>query len=123
MIRRGGRYLKPSLSGRYPIVTLSKEGRIRYFTVHSLIALAFLGPRPEGGVVNHIDGNKLNNRPDNLEYCTPKENAEHAAYLGLTNNKGSTNPNYKHGKSKDKDYVNSQWNKRYFTKQYETHNV
>lgn len=56
-------------------------GKMR--SVHSIVAEAFMGKRPDGLVVNHMDGNKLNNRLENLEYCSPKMNAEHAARNGL----------------------------------------
>lgn len=52
-------------------------------TVHSLVALAFHGERPEGLEINHKDGNKLNCRPDNLEYVTSTENNHHALNTGL----------------------------------------
>jgi len=52
-------------------------------TVHKVIAETFLGPRPPGTEVNHVDGVKLNCRVDNLEYATPKKNKEHAVRLGL----------------------------------------
>lgn len=43
-------------------------------TQHELIASAWIGPRPEGYEIDHIDGNPKNNKPDNLEYVTPFEN-------------------------------------------------
>lgn len=43
--------------------------------VHAIVAEHFLGKRPEGLVIDHIDGNSFNNRVDNLRYVTQKENA------------------------------------------------
>lgn len=51
---------------------IGAEGKLH--TIHSLIAEAFLGPRPEGYDIDHIDGDKSNNHPSNLEYVTHKEN-------------------------------------------------
>lgn len=46
--------------------------------VHTLVAQAFLGARPDGLVINHKDLNKWNNRVNNLEYVTQMENHLHA---------------------------------------------
>jgi hypothetical protein len=67
----------------YPIVALSSAGRRKLATVHSLVAEAFIGPRPEGMQINHIDGVKTNNAPSNLEYVSAAQNIRHAAAMGL----------------------------------------
>lgn len=48
------------------------------FKVHILVAKAFIDNPNNYNVINHIDGNSLNNYVSNLEWCTPKRNAQHA---------------------------------------------
>lgn len=52
-------------------------------TVHTLVAEAFLGVAPSSQVANHKDGNKSNNRIDNLEWVTRSQNNHHAFEIGL----------------------------------------
>ncbi len=66
------RLLKPGVaSNGYPTVAL---GRKNTRTLHSLVAEAFLGPRPEGQEVRHIDGNRRNPAAANLCYGTRTQN-------------------------------------------------
>ncbi|WP_368882290.1 HNH endonuclease [Shewanella algae] len=58
----------------YRKAILCNQGNRTCIRISSVIALAFIGDRPEGMVVRHLDGNKLNNRPENLEYSTQKDN-------------------------------------------------
>lgn len=76
----------------YILVALSRIWIQKIFLVHRLVALAFI-PNPENKPeINHIDGNKYNNDLSNLEWCTHKENINHAIRTGLmTNNHSRTN--------------------------------
>lgn len=67
----------------YKVIPWAKNGKPSSRYVHHLVAEAWLGPRPEGAEINHIDGNKHNNRADNLEYCTHSQNVKHAWDTGL----------------------------------------
>lgn len=53
---------------------LWKNGKGKFYTVHRLVWIAFNGEIPQGFEVNHIDENKYNNRLDNLNLLTSKEN-------------------------------------------------
>lgn len=59
------------------------EGNYHTVRVHRLVAMAFI-PNPNNyPEVNHIDGNKLNNKVSNLEWCTKQQNLAHARRTGL----------------------------------------
>lgn len=73
--------------GRYLRVSLYKDKKSKYFQVHRLVASAFLENPKDKTQVNHINGDKTNNCVDNLEWCTPSENNQHAYKIGI--NKGS----------------------------------
>jgi hypothetical protein len=74
--RHAGRVLFPRIgSTGYKIVTLSMMGRTTTASVHRLVARAFHGPPPSPRhQVDHKNKNKLDNRPINIRWVTPKEN-------------------------------------------------
>lgn len=86
-----GRIKKPTINASgYPVcrMTCGSNKSVEYIHVH--VAFAFLGepPAPQGvgkGLynVNHIDGDKTNNTPENLEWITCEANHTHAASIGL----------------------------------------
>lgn len=69
--------------GQYLCVRLSVDNRGRTSRVASLVAAAFIGPKPLGLEINHIDGNVTNNTPENLEYVTALEQQRHASRIGI----------------------------------------
>jgi hypothetical protein len=85
--RANGRFLVKTITFRgYVRYTLCKNGKQKAIVAHRLVAEAFI-PNPENKPqVNHINGNKLDNRVENLEWNTAKENMRHAIAAGLIDN-------------------------------------
>lgn len=83
-----GKIISPNTNNRgYLYLCLCKDNNHHWFAkVHRLIAMTFL-PNPNHlSDVNHKDGDKLNNKVDNLEWCSHSENQKHALRTGLNIN-------------------------------------
>lgn len=76
------RVLRPGVVRGYESVRLSTQEGYASFKVHTLVLLAFKGPKPHGLVCRHLNGVKRDNRPENLEWGTHAENGEDAVRLG-----------------------------------------
>lgn len=75
--------ITPKLIHSYFSVILYNKKNYRNFRIHRLVAQAFI-PNPNNyPQVNHIDGNKLNNNLENLEWCTQSHNMKEAYRIGL----------------------------------------
>ena len=72
------RVLKQSINRcGYAYIILWENKNKKHYTIHRLVASTFI-PNPNNyPQINHIDGNKLNNSVDNLEWCTASENVIH----------------------------------------------
>lgn len=66
----------------YLRINLTRGNQKRNFFVHALVLAAFVGPRPNGLQIRHLDGNQLNNTLQNLTYGTASENTLDAVSHG-----------------------------------------
>ena len=73
-----GRSITPlkqsSNSKKYLAFQSCVNGIVKNIRIHHVVAEAFIGPRPKGYVVDHIDNNTFNNNVENLQYITNREN-------------------------------------------------
>jgi hypothetical protein len=84
---RAGTVLRPSINRLgYQQIAVSLDGRSRSLQVHAFVCEAFHGARPPGMAVRHLNGNQVDNRPENLVWGTKSENE-------LDKVRHGTNPN------------------------------
>lgn len=76
-----GYYLKPKKQVGYLYVRLSNMGNSKFVRVHRLVAIAFIPNTRKLPQVNHLDGDKTNNRDWNLEWVDNRENKSHSSKL------------------------------------------
>lgn len=88
--------LSPFLSrSGYLTVSTLKNGKRPKIFVHRLIAMCFVYGYKPGLTVNHINGIKIDNRPENLEWVTLAQNTKHEWETGLVDLRGEKQPNHK----------------------------
>lgn len=75
--------VKPILNDGYLRIKHYKNGKYRTLKIHRIVAKYFCNGYSENKVVNHIDGNKINNNYKNLEWVSLGENTYHAYRIGL----------------------------------------
>lgn len=84
---RKGRVLKQNTKKTgYLTVDLSSGNKVKTISVHRLVAEAFIEKVEGKNCINHKNCNRADNRVENLEWCTHKENTEHASRLGRFHN-------------------------------------
>lgn len=106
-LRRGVKYYTQRINSRgYYICSFRLYGKPITVTIHRLVAEHFCERVTGADIVNHEDGNKLNNAADNLTWCTQSENVKHAYDAGLNWKRGcySTPIIAKHREGKPKRF-------------------
>jgi len=120
-----GKILKQNLSSGYLMVNIYLDRKCKTRRIHQLVAESFLNHKPCGYklVVNHINFNKLDNRLENLEVITSRENSSHriktsaSKYTGVVWNKP---------RQKWYSYIRINGNRKYlgnFEKEIDAHNA
>lgn len=95
-----GKLLKPHIKKGYLTVVLNKEKKPNTKLIHRLIAETFILNKDSKKQVNHKDENKLNNRVDNLEWCTSSYNINYGDRNNKVSNKLKGKPKSKEHKEK-----------------------
>jgi hypothetical protein len=98
VLKKDGRVLRKLNSATHYLSVSCKSlngGIQKSLYIHRIVALVFIGERPDGMIIRHIDGNRFNNHVDNLSYGTPKQNYEdvvkHKSQKGSNNGRSILN--------------------------------
>lgn len=103
--RNKPKILMPTDNGNgYLIINLSKDRKRKSKYIHRLVAQEFIRKPLKNEVVNHKDYNKKNNRVDNLEWCTQKENISYSV-INMYKQHGTKPP-----KTTGEKYIRKKWN-------------
>lgn len=99
-LRKDGRFFRKLNEKTHYLSASVKSlngGTQKCFYIHTLVAQVFIGPRPDGLVVRHLDGNRYNNHVSNLAYGTNSQNVadavKHGTYKGSNNGRSVVNEN------------------------------
>lgn len=114
--RRGPRYemtAAPSNWGYRRAVLRGRDGSKKAKLLHVLVAEAFIGPRPPDTEVRHLNGNRLDNRRDNLTYGTRSENIADTIQHGRHNNQSKSHCKWGHEFTEENTllFPNGKWRK------------
>jgi hypothetical protein len=72
----------------YIRISLTKNGKTKKYKAHRLVMMTFNDTTDSSLQINHIDGNKKNNKLENLEWCTASYNTRHSYINNLNKTKG-----------------------------------
>ena len=107
------KYLKGAINSKgYLRVELHLNKKIKKFFVHRLVAEYFVENPLNKEQVNHIDGNKLNNNMNNLEWVTNQENRNHAIKNNLTKNLCGEEAPWSKLTKKDVIFIRNEYDKK-----------
>lgn len=110
--------LKNIVSMGYCQTNLCKNSKCNTIRIHRLVAQAFIINKYNKPFINHINGDKSDNRAENLEWCTHNENVQHAYKLGLNKNYCENHYNAKLTNNDVIEILNSKMKQRDIAKKY-----
>lgn len=109
-----GRWLQPTPAGKgYLSVNLFLDGRPKRRYLHHLVAEAYLGSRPDGQEVRHLNGDMLDNRVENLAYGTSGDNRLDTVRHGRHHNAIKTHCPRNHEYTPENTYTEPKSRKRH----------